>query len=91
MADDASRTNDISDGARMTLDPDSIHEGDEGYAIDCPECGATVPLYQIVEEGRCPGFLDAEGADTAETADEPTELKGSGCTAELSLELVWES
>lgn len=91
MADDSSRTNELSDGARMPLEPDAIHETDDGYAIDCPECGAAVSLIEVVETGRCPGYLDADAAETAEAQDEPTELKGSGCTAKLSLELVWES
>lgn len=76
-----------SDAARMLLEPDAIHEDDEGYALDCPECGSRVSLVQIVEEGRCDGYLEG---DKSEVVDEGQQLKESQCSAELSLELVWE-
>jgi len=83
-----SSTADAGTEARMELDPDTLHEGDSGYALDCPECGATVTLPQIIEEGRCTGSLDA---DTTEVEGDGEELKEPACTAVLSLELVWES
>ncbi|WP_336359090.1 hypothetical protein [Haladaptatus sp. ZSTT2] len=35
------RTDD--EAARMELTQDSWHEGDEGYYVDCPACGARPP------------------------------------------------
>lgn len=74
-------------GARMTLEPDDVHQGDEEPYLDCPACGSPATLTQIVEEGRCSGYLDA---DVTETEDEER-LQDPACTAKLSLELVWES
>jgi len=72
----------------MMLEPDAIHEGDGGPSIDCPQCGATVSLVDIVEAGRCTGRLDDEDAEV-EADDE--KLADDGCGAKLSLELVWEA
>lgn len=88
MSDDSSHPAESSNAARMQLDSDALHEGDGGYAIDCPECGSFVTLARIVETGRCPGSLDA---DVTEVEDDDEQLQEPGCTAELSLELVWES
>jgi len=74
-------------GARMVLEPDAVHEGAEEPTIDCPQCGSTVSLVQIIEEGRCPGYLEG---DDAEVESDGERLQEPGCTAKLSLELVWE-
>ena len=79
---------DESDAARMMLEPDAVHEEDEGPSIDCPQCGATITIVSIIEEGRCTGRLDGDMAE-AESGDE--QLQEGGCGAELSLELVWEA
>ena len=78
---------DESDDARMALEPDALHEGDGEPYLDCPACGSPATFTQIVEEGRCTGYLDA---DVAETED-GERLQTPACTATLSLELVWES
>ncbi|WP_336003420.1 hypothetical protein [Halorientalis halophila] len=85
MSDD-SATDGGANAARMELGPDALHETDEGYVVDCPSCGSTVSLHQIVETGHCPGHLDADRTETAEDQ----QLEDPGCTASLSLELVWE-
>lgn len=74
-------------GARMELTPDTIHEN-EAISLDCPECGSTVTITQIIEDGHCSGTLDA---DQTEVVDDDEQLQEPGCTAELSLELVWHS
>jgi hypothetical protein len=73
-------------GARMALDPDTVHESDDGPALDCPACGSTVSLTGIIEEGHCPGSVDA---DAVEVESEDEQLRERTCTADLSLELVW--
>jgi len=88
MSDDGSSSEPNGDGARMRLEPDAIHEGDDAYALDCPECGSTVSLVRIIETGRCTGHLESEATEV-EGDDE--QLQDPNCTAELSLELVWES
>lgn len=70
----------------MELEPDAIHEGDGEAYIDCPQCGSPVTLTRIVQVGRCTGTLDAAAAEVEED-DQP--IQETGCTAELSLELVW--
>lgn len=85
MADSDSA--DAPTGARMQLGPDAVHEGDSGPSLDCPQCGATVTLVQIIEEGRCPGYLDEDDAEVEGDDEQPVQ---GGCNAELSLELVWE-
>ena len=80
--EDESRTR--SDGvARMELEPDAWHEGDEGLYVDCPECGSPAYVSDIVEVGRCTGYL---GDDVDE---ESAEDVGGFCTAKLSFELTW--
>lgn len=76
-----------SDAARMVLEPKAVHEGKEEPYLDCPQCGSQVTLTQIIEEGRCSGYLNEEGVEV-EGEDQP--LQAEGCTAELTLELVWE-
>ena len=71
----------------MMLEPDALHEGDEEPFIDCPECGSPATLTQIIEEGRCTGYLDGDVTET----ENGEQLQESGCTAKLSLELVWEA
>lgn len=83
MSDDSSENE-----ARMELEPDALHEGDNGYSIDCPECGSTVSLARIVEVGRCTGHLESE---ETEVEGEDEQLQDPNCTAALSLELVWKS
>ena len=74
-------------GARMELEPDALHEGDEEPYLDCPACGSPVTFTQIIEEGRCTGYLDADVTET----DDGEQLEDPACSAKLSLELVWES
>ena len=85
MSDTPTEESDSTDGARMQLGPDTIHEREEAIYLDCPQCGSNVAVEQIITEGRCTGQLDG---DIAETEDD-TRLEG-GCGAELALELVWE-
>jgi len=77
-----------SDEARMELEPDALHERENGYFLDCPECGSPVSLIQVIEEGRCTGYLDA---DVTEGEGDDEELQEPPCTAVLSLDLVWQS
>ncbi|MFC6837445.1 hypothetical protein [Halomarina ordinaria] len=84
MSDETSGTDEHdAESARMELGPDALHESDEGYSLDCPECGSPASLIDIVEHGRCRGYLENEGREDTDRAPD--------CTAELSLELVWES
>lgn len=76
-----------TDGARMTLEPDAVHEGEEEPYLDCPECGSQATFVQIIEEGRCDGYLAGEDTET----EDGEQLRDPACTAKLSLELVWES
>lgn len=71
--------------ARMALEPDALHEED-GLSIDCPQCGATVNVPHVVEEGQCGGYV---GEDEKEGDGEFPQ--GGGCGAKLSLELVWSA
>lgn len=88
MSDDDSSADTPETEARMDLESDALHESDSGYYLDCPECGSSVTLHQIIEEGRCSGYLDA---DVTEVEGDDEELQDPACTAELSLELIWES
>lgn len=83
-----SSSDESGDAARMVLEPDAVHEGNGEPSIDCPQCGATVTLTQVIEEGRCTGYLDA---DVAEVEAEEGEQLQEECNAALSLELVWEA
>ena len=87
MSDDASPADAGENEARMELESDALHESDSGYYLDCPECGSSVTVHRIVEDGRCSGTLDA---DVAEVEGDDEELQDPNCTAKLSLELIWE-
>ncbi|WP_224333241.1 hypothetical protein [Haloprofundus halobius] len=63
------------EAGRMELNPDAFLEADEGYAIECPECGSQTPLMRVVETGRCDGYR----GDTVQ------------CSALLRVELAWKS
>lgn len=84
MTDSHSENTD-TEGSRMKLEPDALHESDDGIYIDCPQCGSNVSFAHIVNEGRCTGVLDDEVTET----EEDTQLQ-ERCNASLSLELVWE-
>lgn len=88
MSESSSDPPDESDAARLVLEPDAVHEGDGEIYLDCPQCGSSVSVTRIIEEGHCPGWIDAE---EAETQNEDTKLQEPRCTAELSLELVWKA
>lgn len=85
MADPESDT-DSSEAARMELEPDAFHEEGEQLSVDCPQCGATVSIMHIAEEGRCPGYVDEEQKE-----GEGEVPRDDGCGANLSFELVWEA
>ena len=70
-------------GARMRLEPDSVHEDDDGHWLDCPRCGSPAYVAEILETGRCRGYQSDEGTD--ESVD-----RGVTCDATLALELVWD-
>ncbi len=74
--------------ARMVIEPDAVHEGEDELFLDCPQCGSTTTITRILSKGRCSGYLDA---DAAESKTEDKQLLDPICTAKLSLELVWES
>jgi len=82
VSDDAP-TVPAGDGARMALERDAFHEGEDGVYVDCPSCGSPAYLRTIARTGRCTGYReeDVEG--------ENAEAVGEFCTATLSLELVW--
>lgn len=86
MSDSPRDDSNRDEGARMKLGPEAIHETDDGIYLDCPQCGSNVSIVQVVTEGRCTGRLEGEMAET----ESDTELQ-EGCTAELSLELVWHA
>lgn len=85
MSDSSTDEDDSSEAARMEMTADTLHEEGEELSVDCPSCGTTVPITQIVYEGRCGGTLEGENNE-AESWDQ--ELEG-GCGAKLSMELVW--
>lgn len=85
-SDDQPDTEIPDDAAFMTLEPDAIHEEEDGYSLDCPSCGTTVSLIQIIEDGHCPGYLEA---DDAEVEADGEQLEGPACTANLWLQLAW--
>jgi len=76
---------DWDEAARMELEPDSIHESRERYYFDCPGCGSPATVENIIEEGRCNGYLNeqVEGIDF--------EVENISCTARLQLELAYTS
>ncbi len=73
------------DAAYTELTPDAWHQTDEGYYIDCPECGSAASLMNVVTHGRCNGYLDQQEAETE--LDE----EAFDCTAKLWLELGYVS
>lgn len=88
MPDSSSDGTEESEVARMELEPDALHEGEDEPYLDCPQCGSSITITQILNEGRCSGYLDSE---VAESEAEDEQLQDPVCTAELSLELVWGS
>jgi len=86
MSDSQSDPGQERDASRMELDADSFHEGEDGLTIDCPQCGATVPLSVLVSEGRCPNSLDPDEVEVETDQTTPQEVE---CSARLGLELVW--
>ncbi|WP_208023486.1 hypothetical protein [Halorussus pelagicus] len=74
---------DWDDAARMELEPDAVHEGEGGYYFDCPECGSPATIDNIIEEGRCNGYLNeqVEGVDV--------DMATVSCSARLQLELAY--
>lgn len=74
------------DRATMELEADAWHQDEEGnYSVDCPECGSAATISNVVNHGRCNGFMDDREDDT-----EPDEAEFS-CTASLSFELRYTS
>ncbi|WP_224270503.1 hypothetical protein [Haloprofundus salinisoli] len=63
------------EAGRMELNPDAFLEAEDGYAIECPECGSQTPFMRIAETGRCDGYR----GDTVQ------------CSALLRVELAWKS
>jgi len=76
---------DWESAARMELDPDTLHESDGGNYFDCPECGSPATVDNIVEEGRCNGYLNeqVEGIDF--------DVENVSCSAVLQLEMAYTS
>jgi hypothetical protein len=76
---------DWEQAARMELEPDAIHESDSGYYFDCPECGSPATIENIIEHGRCNGYLNeqVEGIDF--------EVENVSCSAVLRLEMAYTS
>lgn len=74
-----------SDGVRIELEPDALHENREEPFIECPSCGAPATFSEIIIEGRCRGYLQA---DDTEVGTEATDRRRS-CDATLKLDLVW--
>lgn len=75
-----------SDAARMDLEKDAWHQDEAGnYYIDCPECGSAATISNVVNHGRCNGYLDEQESDTELDEDRMS------CTAKLSFELVYTS
>ncbi|MDG5776600.1 hypothetical protein VB773_22495 [Haloarculaceae archaeon H-GB2-1] len=74
---------DDHEAARMDLEADAWHEGDDGLYVDCPECGSPAYLEDIATNGRCTGY---QGESTDE---ENAEDVGNFCTAKLSFDLTW--
>jgi len=86
-SESADGDSDATSGARMTLGPDAILRDEDGIALDCPACGTTVTVMQVIENGHCPNYLDEDDVEVEENAGR---VRGPECSAELSLELVWE-
>ncbi|ELY55558.1 hypothetical protein [Natronolimnohabitans innermongolicus] len=78
-------TEDREDAAYTQLTPDSWHQDEGSYYIDCPECGAGATLMNIVKHGRCNAYMDQQENETE--LDE----EAFDCTAKLHLELGYRS
>jgi hypothetical protein len=76
---------DWGSAARMELNPDALHESEHGYYLDCPECGSPATVENVIEHGRCNGYLNeqVEGVDF--------DVGNVSCTAVLRLELAYTS
>lgn len=83
-----SDSDDESGAARMMLEPDAVHEGEDELYLDCPSCGSPAPIELVVEEGHCLGYIDGDVAES-ERVGEHEPVRDVDCTADLSLELVW--
>ncbi|PSP55876.1 hypothetical protein BRC82_03910 [Halobacteriales archaeon QS_1_67_19] len=69
----------------MELKSDALHESRDGYYFDCPECGSPATIDNIIEHGRCNGYLDeqVEGIDF--------DVENKSCSAVLRLEMAYTS
>lgn len=76
---------DWDEAARMELKSDALHESRDGYYFDCPECGSPATIDNIIEHGRCNGYLDeqVEGIDF--------DVENKSCSAVLRLEMAYTS
>jgi len=85
VTDTDSSDTDWEAAARMELEPDALHESESGYYFDCPECGSPATVENLVQHGRCNGYLDeqVEGLDF--------DVSNVSCTARLRLELAYTS
>ena len=84
MADDVEPADiDWENAARMELEPDAIHESDSGYYFDCPECGSPATIENIIEEGRCNGYLNEEIESIG------FDVENVSCSAILRLEMAY--
>lgn len=54
-----------SNAARMFLEQDALSERDDGFVIDCPECGIQTRLADVVLEGHCSGYRGETGCGAA--------------------------
>jgi hypothetical protein len=70
----------------MELDADAFHDQEDGYYLDCPNCGSMVSVDRIIELGYCDGRLEADEVEVEGGDETPI---GPECGAALSLELVW--
>jgi hypothetical protein len=74
------------EAAYTELEPDAWHQTEKGqYSVDCPECGSEATLMNVVEHGRCNGYLSKHD-DNVELDTQPMD-----CTAMLWFELGYVS
>lgn len=64
MSDSSSNRRESSTDARMVIEPDALHEGEDELFLDCLQCGSTTTITQILNKGRCSGYLDSEVAES---------------------------
>lgn len=84
MVDDVEPADiDWEEAARTELDPDTLHESKDGYYFDCPECGSPATIQNLIQHGRCNGYLNeqVEGIDF--------EVENISCSAVLRLEMAY--